>query len=128
LSSLCIVVFLLLVDERYLYCWHNGTNNGGGTNVGKYRKVSRFVAIGIIGMLYFNGIRFLTMSEPDPIIVGYIDRFEDDHAVILIEKFKEEITLPKKILPTNSKENTHLQIKLVPKPNSACHHPNYVEN
>lgn len=43
-------------------------------------------------------------------IKGIIDRFEGNHAVILIEKYNQEIIVDKRDLPTGSKENTVLSL------------------
>lgn len=69
---------------------------------------------GIIVFMFFTNIVFSQESVPKVEYTGFIDRFENDMAVILLEEWKEEIILPKTILPPNTQENTHLTIELQP--------------
>ncbi|RKQ35830.1 DUF3006 domain-containing protein [Oceanobacillus halophilus] len=43
-------------------------------------------------------------------VKGVLDRFENNHAVILLEKINEEITLPMEVLPKGSKQHTWFDI------------------
>ncbi|MGJ9457903.1 DUF3006 family protein [Oceanobacillus sp. CF4.6] len=72
------------------------------------------VIAGFLAFLLFTSI-VLSQGEAAKVeVTGFIDRFENDMAVILLEEEGEEIVLPKALLPLNSKANTHLTIELVP--------------
>ncbi|MFC4023528.1 DUF3006 family protein [Oceanobacillus longus] len=72
------------------------------------------VIAGFLAFILFSSIVFSQEDAAKVEITGYIDRFENDMAVILLEEEGEEIILPKALLPPNSKANTHLTIELVP--------------
>ncbi len=43
---------------------------------------------------------------------AYLDRFENDRAIVILEKGKEIIVLPSKLLPRNCKEGDILSISV----------------
>jgi hypothetical protein len=72
------------------------------------------VIAGILAFILFTNIVFSQESVTKVEYTGFIDRFENDMTVILLEESKEEIILPKTLLPPNTEEKTHLTIELVP--------------
>ncbi|WP_249870415.1 DUF3006 family protein [Oceanobacillus saliphilus] len=72
------------------------------------------VIAGILALLVFTSFVFSKDDGSNVKIVGLIDRFENDFAVILLEELEEEIILPKTLLPPHSQDDTYLTIELVP--------------
>ncbi|WP_087972343.1 DUF3006 domain-containing protein [Oceanobacillus rekensis] len=81
----------------------------------KSHRLFEFTVIaGILAIMLFTNIVFSQENVTKISYIGFIDRFENDMAVILLEEWGEEIILPKTLLPPNTQENTHLTIELVP--------------
>ncbi|WP_161603053.1 DUF3006 domain-containing protein [Oceanobacillus massiliensis] len=79
------------------------------------RRIAGFVYLAVAAYLIyiiFIVPVFTEGNEPEKEIIGFIDRFENEMAVVLIEESAEEIYLPTSILPPTTKENTYLIIQV----------------